>query len=127
MLAKDLMLEKEALTGGGRIILKKVAPDYEYHDGVRDTSKVIGQRVTVILPDNGYVEQVVRVANPRDSLSDLLKQTAKDKRTVYVDFIDFSASVYCMADRNGRWTASVSAKAADVVVVDDRYEVELDD
>lgn len=114
---KDIPLE--CLSGGGPAIATGTAPDYPYVDGTRDKSKVIGQRVTVVFPANGYEAQTVRVANPVDRLSAVLEQ-AKG-RPVYVSFTNFTARVYIMDGRVG-----VSAKADDVSVVpDDLVEIEV--
>ena len=93
-----------------------MAPDYEYDADNRRTDKVIGLRVTVVFPGNGYDTQTVKVTDPTDRLSVLLDK-ATASRPVYVDFDGFTASVYTMRGEDGRWRTGVSAKAAAVRVV----------
>lgn len=122
---KNLGLTIENFTKGGRAIVASVAPDYEYKDGVRDTSKPIGQRVTVVFPSNGYETQTVKVANPVDTLSVLMDKVTDDK-PLCVKFVDFTASIYSMKGTDGRWRTGVSARAADVKpVMDDDFEIVL--
>ena len=112
MQIRNLRLALDALSHGGPVILKSVAPDYEY-DG--DNRRTVGLRVTVVFPGNGYDTQTVKVTDPTDRLSVLLDK-ATASRPVYVDFDGFTASVYTMRGEDGRWRTGVSAKAAAVRV-----------
>lgn len=116
---KRVLLNEEALSGGGPIIVTNTAPDYAYADGVRDTTKVTGRRVTVVFPANSYESQVVKVSNPVDNLSALLERATPDK-PVRVTFEGFTASFYSMRGDDGRWRTGISAKATGVKpVLDD--------
>ena len=127
MQIRNLRLSLDALSHGGPVILKDVAPDHEYDN--RRTDKVIGLRVTVVFPGNGYDTQTVKVADPTDRLSVLLNK-ATPAHPVYVDFDGFTASVYTMRDADGRWRTGVSAKATAVRAVsgpgDDLFDLETD-
>ena len=105
MQIRNLRLSLDALSHGGPVILKDVAPDHEY-----DT-------------------QTVKVADPTDRLSVLLNK-ATPAHPVYVDFDGFTASVYTMRDADGRWRTGVSAKATAVRAVsgpgDDLFDLETD-
>lgn len=116
MQIRNLRLSLDALSHGGPVILKDVAPDHEYDADNRRTDKVIGLRVTVVFPGNGYDTQTVKVSDPTDRLSALLDK-ATPAHPVYVDFDGFTASVYTMRDADGRWRTGVSAKATAVRVV----------
>ena len=114
----------DALSHGGPVILKSVAPDYEYDGDNRRTDKVVGLRVTVVFPGNGYDTQTVKVTDPTDRLSVLLDK-ATPSHPVYVDFDGFTASVYTMRGEDGRWRTGVSAKAAAVRVVQAPDDLDL--
>ena len=126
---KNLKLTLDALSRGGPVILKDVAPDYKYDADNRRTDKVIGLRVTVVFPGNGYDTQTVKVADPTDRLSAPLDKATPD-HPIYVDFDGFVASVYAMRDADGRWRTGGSAKATAVRVVsgpgDDLFDLEGD-
>ena len=123
---KKLDIPVEAFSRGGQIIATEITKDFAYVDGVRDLSKVIGHRVTAVFPNNGYETQVVRVANPVDSLSALLDKATPDK-PLYVKFIDFHASIYSMRGDDGRWRTGISAKASDVKpVLDDDLDIVIE-
>ena len=64
MNVKNIRLSLESLSHGGPVILRSVAPDYEYDADNRRTDKVIGLRVTVVFPGNGYDTQTVKVKPP---------------------------------------------------------------
>lgn len=116
---KNLDIPIEAFTKGGNIIVTDVALDYAYKDGVRDMTKVIGLRVTVVFPGNNYDTQVVKVSNPVDTLSVLLAKATPDN-PLYVSFTGFHASIYSMRGDDGKYRTGVSAKAEDVKpVLDD--------
>ena len=129
MQIRNLRLSLDALSHGGPVILKDVAPDHEYDADNRRTDKVIGLRATVVFPGNGYDTQTVKVADPTDRLSVLLDK-ATPAHPVYVDFDGFTASVYTMRDADGRWRTGVSAKATAVRAVsgpgDDLFDLETD-
>ena len=124
MNVKNLRLTLDALSHGGPVILKSVAPDYEYDGDNRRTDKVVGLRVTVVFPGNGYDTQTVKVTDPTDRLSVLLDK-ATASRPVYVDFDGFTASVYTMRGEDGRWRTGVSAKAAAVRVAQAPDDLDL--
>lgn len=124
MQIRNLRLSLDALSHGGPVILKDVAPDHEYDADNRRTDKVIGLRVTVVFPGNGYDTQTVKVADPTDRLSVLLNK-ATPAHPVYVDFDGFTASVYTMRGEDGRWRTGVSAKAAAVRVVQAPDDLDL--
>lgn len=124
MNVKNIRLSLESLSHGGPVILRSVAPDYEYDADNRRTDKVIGLRVTVVFPGNGYDTQTVKVTDPTDRLSVLLDK-ATTSRPVYVDFDGFTASVYTMRGEDGRWRTGVSAKAAAVRVVQAPDDLDL--
>lgn len=124
MNVKNLKLTLDALSHGGPVILRSVAPDYEYDADNRRTDKVVGLRVTVVLPGNGYDTQTVKVTDPTDRLSVLLDK-ATASRPVYVDFDGFTASVYTMRGEDGRWRTGVSAKAAAVRVAQAPDDLDL--
>ena len=124
MNVKNIRLSLESLSHGGPVILKSVAPDYEYDADNRRTDKVVGLRVTVVFPGNGYDTQTVKVTDPTDRLSVLLDQ-ATASRPVYVDFDGFTASVYTMRGEDGRWRTGVSAKAAAVRVAQAPDDLDL--
>lgn len=116
---KNLDIPIEAFTKGGNIIVTDVAPDYAYKDGVRDMTKVIGLRVTVVFPGNNYDTQVVKVGNPVDTLSVLLAKATPDN-PLYASFTGFHASIYSMRGDDGKNRTGVSAKAEAVKpVLDD--------
>ena len=121
---KNLKLTLDALSHGGPVILKDVAPDHEYDADNRRTDKVIGLRVTVVFPGNGYDTQTVKVTDPTDRLSVLLDK-ATASRPVYVDFDGFTASVYTMRGEDGRWRTGVSAKATAVRVAQAPDDLDL--
>ena len=110
MKIRNVELSKENLTKGGGMILTEVRPAYEYKDGKRIDTKVIGLKVTVVLEKNAYDTLTVTVADPVDRLSAVLE---KADEPVYVDFVGLIARIYTM---NGR--TDVSAKADSVHVVD---------
>ena len=124
MQIRNLRLSLDALSQGGRVILKDAAPAQEYAADNRRTDKVIGLRVTVVFPGNGYDTQTVKVADPTDRLSVLLNK-ATPAHPVYVDFDGFTASVYTMRGEDGRWRTGVSAKAAAVRVVQAPDDLDL--
>ena len=124
MQTRNLRLALDALSHGGPVILKSVAPDYEYDGDNRRTDKVVGLRETVVFPGNGYDTQTVKVTDPTDRLSVLLDK-ATASRPVYVDFDGFTASVYTMRGEDGRWRTGVSAKAAAVRVVQAPDDLDL--
>ena len=124
MQIRNLRLTLDALSHGGPVILKSVAPDYEYDGDNRRTDKVVGLRVTVVFPGNGYDTQTVKVTDPTDRLS-VLPDKATASRPVYVDFDGFTASVYTMRGEDGRWRTGVSAKAAAVRVVQAPDDLDL--
>ena len=124
MNVKNIRLSLESLSHGGPVILRSVAPDYEYDADNRRTDKVIGLRVTVVFPGNGYDTQTVKVTDPTDRLSVLLDK-ATASRPVYVDFDGFTASVYTMRGEDGRWRTGVSAKAAAVRVAQAPDDLDL--
>ena len=124
MNVKNIRLSLESLSHGGPVILKSVAPDHEYDADNRRTDKVIGLRVAVVFPGNGYDTQTVKVTDPTDRLSVLLDK-ATASRPVYVDFDGFTASVYTMRGEDGRWRTGVSAKAAAVRVVQAPDDLDL--
>ena len=124
MQIRNLRLTLDALSNGGPVILKSVAPDYEYDGDNRRTDKVVGLRVTVVFPGNGYDTQTVKVTDPTDRLSVLLDK-ATPSHPVYVDFDGFTASVYTMRGEDGRWRTGVSAKAAAVRVVQAPDDLDL--
>ena len=124
MNVKNIRLSLESLSHGGPVILRSVAPDYEYDADNRRTDKVIGLRVTVVFPGNGYDTQTVKETDPTDRLSVLLDK-ATASRPVYVDFDGFTASVYTMRGEDGRWRTGVSAKAAAVRVVQAPDDLDL--
>ena len=124
MQIRNLRLTLDALSHGGPVILKSVAPDYEYDGDNRRTDKVVGLRVTVVFPGNGYDTQTVKVTDPTDRLSVLLDK-ATASRPVYVDFDGFTASVYTMRGEDGRWRTGVSAKATAVRVAQAPDDLDL--
>ena len=124
MNVKNIRLSLESLSHGGPVILKSVAPDYEYDADNRRTDKVVGLRVTVVFPGNGYDTQTVKVTDPTDRLSVLLDK-ATPSHPVYVDFDGFTASVYTMRGEDGRWRTGVSAKAAAVRVAQAPDDLDL--
>lgn len=113
---KNIKLMMDNLSNGGPVILQSVSPDYEYDADRKRTEKVIGLKVTVVFPGNGYDTQVVRVSDPTDRLSALLDKVTPTS-PVYVDFDGFTASIYTMRGDDGRWRTGVSAKATTVRVV----------
>lgn len=113
---KNLKLTMDNLSNGGPVILQSVSPDYEYDADHKRTEKVIGLKVTVVFPGNGYNTQVVRVSDPTDRLSALLEK-ATPSAPIYISFEGFNASVYTMRGDDGRWRTGVSAKATGVRVV----------
>ena len=124
MNVKNIRLSLESLSHGGPVILRSVAPDYEYDADNRRSDKVVGLRVTVVFPGNGYDTQTVKVTDPTDRLSVLLDK-ATASRPVYVDFDGFTASVYTMRGEDGRWRTGVSAKAAAVRVAQAPDDLDL--
>ena len=124
MQIRNLRLALDALSHGGPVILRSVAPDYEYDGDNRRTDKVVGLRVTVVFPGNGYDTQTVKVTDPTDRLSVLLDK-ATPSHPVYVDFDGFTASVYTMRGEDGRWRTGVSAKAAAVRVAQAPDDLDL--
>ena len=124
MQIRNLRLTLDALSHGGPVILKSVAPDYEYDGDNRRTDKGVGLRVTVVFPGNGYDTQTVKVTDPTDRLSVLLDK-ATPSHPVYVDFDGFTASVYTMRGEDGRWRTGVSAKAAAVRVAQAPDDLDL--
>ena len=124
MNVKNIRLSLGSLSHGGPVILRSVAPDYEYDADNRRTDKVIGLRVTVVFPGNGYDTQTVKVTDPTDRLSVLLDK-ATPSHPVYVDFDGSTASVYTMRGEDGRWRTGVSAKAAAVRVAQAPDDLDL--
>ena len=124
MNVKNIRLSLESLSHAAPVTLRSVAPDYEYDADNRRTDKVVGLRVTVVFPGNGYDTQTVKVTDPTDRLSVLLDK-ATPSHPVYVDFDGFTASVYTMRGEDGRWRTGVSAKAAAVRVVQAPDDLDL--
>lgn len=116
MQVRNVKLDLNSLSNNGPVILQSVSPDYEYDADRKRTDKVVGLKVTVVFPGNGYDTQVVRVSDPTDRLSALLDKSTPTS-PVYVDFDGFNASVYTMRGDDGRWRTGVSAKATAVRVV----------
>lgn len=109
----------------GPAILTDVAPDHPYRDGKQVKEEVVGRKVTVVFPANAYDTLTVKVADPTDALTTLLRKATPDA-PVYVDFENFSASVYAMRSDDGRFKTGVSAKADAVRVVpsSDAFSIE---
>lgn len=112
---KNLELMWTNFTKGGRAIVTEVAPAYDYKDGQR-LDKVVGLKVTVVLPANHYDTLTVKVTDPVDRLSAVVDKGDP----VYVDFKGFTARVYTMNGRTG-----ISAKADSVQIVDDNAFIDL--
>lgn len=122
---KNLDISIGSFSKGGSIIVTDVAPDYAYVNNERDLTKVIGLRVTVVFPGNNYDTQVVKVSNPVDRLSVLLAKATPDK-PLYVQFINFHASIYSIRGDDGKYHTGVSAKASDVEPIFDDSEILID-
>lgn len=121
---KNLKLHFQNFTNGGPAILKAIDPDYPYRDGQRVTTEIVGRKVTVVFPENGYETMTVRVADPVDALSPLLaKATASEP--VYVAFEDFEAGFRNQRDRNGVWQPTLYAKASAVRVAPNPAELDF--
>lgn len=107
--AKKAILPLHVLANGGRTIASGATLAHAYENGVR-TERIIGLKVTVVFPDNGYEKQVVTVDSTVDSITPALE---KADGPLYVDFEGFQARFYVM---NGK--AGISAKAKAVKILD---------
>lgn len=113
---KNIKLAFSCFSNGGAAILKEITPDHPYRDGKRVLEEIVGRKVTVVLPANGYDTLTVKVADPTDALSPLLGKATPDS-PVHVAFDGFTASLYSMRGNDGQWRTGVSAKAEKVRVV----------
>lgn len=121
---KNLNLKFQNFTNGGSAILKEIAPDYPYRNGERVLTEIVGRKVTVVFPENGYDTLTVRVADPVDALSPLLaKATAAEP--VYVMFEDFEAGFRNQRNRDGVWQPTLYAKASAVYVAPNPAELDF--
>ena len=121
---KNLNLKFQNFTNGGPAILKEITADYPYRNGERVLTEIVGRKVTVVFPENGYETLTVRVADPVDALSPLLaKATAAEP--VYVMFEDFEAGFRNQRNRDGVWQPTLYAKASAVRVAPDPAELDF--
>lgn len=112
-----LALPLSAFTGDGPVIATKIDAIHPFREGKSIAEEIIGRKVTVVFPGNGYEALEVKVSDPVDAISPLLKN-ATFMSPVYVDFDDFEARLYEMTDRetkSRRVVLSVKAKAVRVV------------
>lgn len=111
MKISNIELTMDNFAKGGPVILTDFRPAYNYRDGQRVDTELVGRKATVVFPANSYDTLVVTVSNPVDAISPILaKATAENP--VYVDFEDFQARIYTMQGNTG-----VSAKASAIRVV----------
>lgn len=115
---KNLYLPFSSFSRGGPAILKSIEADHPYAEGKLDKDTISGRKVTVVFPENGYEAQTVKVSDPTDALSSLLKK-ATSAEPVYVAFDGFEASIYNSRPRKegDRWEPKISAKATGVHTV----------
>lgn len=116
---------------GGPVIATGIAPINPYRDGKPVTSEVVGRRVTVVFPDNGYETQDIKVDDPTDALTPLLEK-ATYSNPVFVDFPGFAGHIYLIRDKvSGKQNLVISAKATAVRIVpapvsDDDLEIAIE-
>ncbi len=115
----NVNLTMACLSNGGPVIVKDVRPAHPYVNNIPDLNQVIGLKVTVVFPANGYESQTVTVADPTDRISALLGKSTP----VYVKFDDFTAKIYSIRTPQGT-RVGISAKASAVKVVDNIFELE---
>ena len=113
---KNIKLTLSNFSNGGPAILRDIAPDYAYRDGVRIANEVIGRKVTVIFPGNMYDSLTVKVSDPQDCLTPLLRK-ATASNPIYVDFDGFEGGFRNSRSPSGVWTTVPYAKAASVHVI----------
>ncbi|NBI11317.1 hypothetical protein D1641_15075 [Colidextribacter sp. OB.20] len=102
---------------GGPVIATGIAPINPFRDGHSVTEEVVGRKITVVFPDNGYETQEIKVSDPIDTLTPLLKE-ASFSNPVFVDFPGFVGRVYLIRDKiTGEKNLVISAKADRVRVV----------
>ena len=124
MTPKELALNFDNFANGGPAILTGVAPDHPFRGDRYVEEEVSGLKVTVVFPANRYRKQVVKVDDPVDTLSPLLKNAPKGE-SIYVGFNGFRACIYT-PDRDKKKIEdepktfkpdAVSAKAESVHVI----------
>lgn len=108
--ARKAKLDLRNLSNGGRTIASGAVLAHAYENGIR-TERIIGLKVTVVFPDNGYEKQVVTVDSTVDNITPALE---KADGPLYVDFDGFVGRYYYIEGRG----AGISAKAKAVRVVD---------
>ena len=102
---------------GGPVIATGIAPINPFRDGHSVTEEVVGRKITVVFPDNGYETQEIKVSDPTDALTPLLKE-ASFSNPVFVEFPGFVGRIYLIRDKiTGEKNLVVSAKADSVRVV----------
>lgn len=105
------------LANGGPVIATDSSPMNPFRDGHLVTDEVVGRKITVVFPDNGYETQEIKVSDPTDTLTPLLKQ-ASFAHPVLVDFEGFSARIYLIKDKiTGQKNLVLSTKADKVRVI----------
>lgn len=113
---KALMLDFSSFAGDGPAILKSITPDHPYGDDRKQIKeKIVGRKVSVVLPGNGYEVLEVKVSDPTDALTPLLEK-AHPGEPVYVEFVGFTAKTYNTKDGD-IWKTGISAKATAVRAV----------
>ena len=121
MKLSNLKITFDNLANGGHAILQEIAADHPYRDGKSVLEEITGRKVTVVFPANHYDTLTVKVSDPTDALSVLLENSTPDN-PVYVEFDDFSASVYAMRGNDGQFRTGISAKASHVRAVE-RHQI----
>lgn len=121
MKISNIELNLSNFTKGGPVILTDFRPAYNYKDGKRVDTELVGRKAVVVLPSNNYDTLTVTVSDPVDAISTLLAR-ATAENPLYVDFVDFTAKVYVM---NG--SAGISAKATAIRVVSAPGTIDDDD
>ena len=112
-----ISLTLSQFANGGPVIATSISPINPFRDGHSVTEEVVGRKITVVFPDNGYETQEIKVSDPTDALTPLL-QEASFSNPVFVEFPGFVGRIYLIRDKiTGEKNLVVSAKADSVRVV----------
>ena len=118
MKISNLDLKIENFAKGGPVILTAFRPAYNYKDGQKIETELVGRKADVVFPNNNYDTLTITVADPVDAVSPVLAR-ASAANPVYVDFDDFQARIYVM---NGN--AGISAKASAIRIVSPPVDID---
>ena len=111
MKISNIELNLSNFTKGGPVILTAFRPAYNYKNGQKIETELVGRKADVVFPGNSYDTLTITVSDPIDGISPVLAKATAEK-PVYVEFDDFQARIYVM-----QGNAGVSAKASAIRIV----------